>query len=165
MAAVWTLALIVVPTITREVDGELGLSPLGGFVVPIGVSLFGAASALGVASAWVMATVGHGTPIPFDAARELVVEGPYRLVRNPMAIAGVGQALGVALWTRSLSTLAIPLAGALVWQLLLRPPEERFLTERFGSSYLAYQREVRCWLPVCRSCRSRHPVASPWLSS
>ena len=40
-----------------------------------------------------MAVTGRGTPLPFDAARDLVVSGPYRLVRNPMVVAGLTQSL------------------------------------------------------------------------
>jgi len=41
------------------------------------------------------ATVGKGTPAPFDPPRHLVVAGPYRYVRNPMYI-GAGLALAGA---------------------------------------------------------------------
>jgi protein-S-isoprenylcysteine O-methyltransferase Ste14 len=154
MAVVWTLALLVLPTMARRLDVVLGLTPLDAIAAPLGAAVLAAASGLGIWSAWVMATIGQGTPIPLDAARELVVVGPYRWVRNPMAISGIGQALGLALWSRSPSTLLIPIAGVVVWTVLLRPPEERFLAERFGAAYLAYQRDVRCWVPR-RPCSSR----------
>src|SRR5271165_1838719 len=52
------------------------------------------------------ATIGKGTPAPFDPPRRLVIRGPYHYVRNPMYI-GAGLALaGAALFYRSLPLLA-----------------------------------------------------------
>jgi protein-S-isoprenylcysteine O-methyltransferase Ste14 len=39
------------------------------------------------------------------------------------------------------------LAGAAVWQLVLRPVEERDLALRFGAAYERYRRAVGCWRP------------------
>jgi len=33
---------------------------------------------------WGFAVRGKGTPLPLDPPKKLVVEGPYRIVRNPM---------------------------------------------------------------------------------
>ena len=44
-----------------------------------------------------MALIGEGTPLPAETARKLVVAGPYRYVRNPMAVAGVIQTASIGL--------------------------------------------------------------------
>src|SRR5438105_1773162 len=41
-------------------------------------------------------TRGRGTPAPYDPPRRLVVDGPYRVVRNPMYVAGVSWLIGLA---------------------------------------------------------------------
>src|SRR5438552_3638333 len=47
--------------------------------------LIAAGTALYFASAfWGFAVRGKGTPLPLDPPKKLVVEGPYRIVRNPM---------------------------------------------------------------------------------
>lgn len=101
-----------------------------------------------------MARRGGGTPLPIDAASRLVVDGPYRFVRNPMAIAGLAQALGVAIAIGSWMTLVYVAIGAAIWQWVVRPGEEPQLLRQFGGSYAAYRNAVRCWIPRAPS-RSR----------
>src|SRR5688572_5088443 len=45
---------------------------------------------LGLAGSQEFAERGHGTPIPFDPPKRLVVTGPYAYVANPMQISVVG---------------------------------------------------------------------------
>ena len=54
---------------------------------------------------------GEGTPLPLDQTNRLVVSGPYYYVRNPMAIAGIGQGLSVALIFQSLPVGIYSLLG------------------------------------------------------
>lgn len=149
IVVVWGVALGALPAIAVQVDRRLGLPRLRWRGrVPLGVVLFVAGSAVGLRSAWVMATAGRGTPIPFDAARELVVTGPYRVVRNPMAVSAIVQSTGIALALGSPTAALIPPAGAVVWNQVIRPTEEDFLEERFGDPYRRYQAAVRCWVPT-----------------
>jgi protein-S-isoprenylcysteine O-methyltransferase Ste14 len=50
------------------------------------------------------ATIGGGTPAPFDPPRRLVIRGPYRFVRNPMYIRA-----GLALASTALFYESLPL--------------------------------------------------------
>src|SRR5215472_15623011 len=50
--------------------------------------------------------IGKGTPAPIDAPKVLVVEGPYRWVRNPMYVAVLLVILGQAIVLHS-SLLAV----------------------------------------------------------
>jgi protein-S-isoprenylcysteine O-methyltransferase Ste14 len=146
----WTFFLAVVPAAIGLVEREVG--------VPVWASgelwrrlaagaMFAGASAIGLWSAAAMAIRGRGTPLPTDPAVELVTTGPYAWVRNPMAVAGLLQGLSVALYLGSGLTLAYVLIGCAIWQVAVRPQEERELLERFGERYEAYRRRVRCWLP------------------
>ena len=94
-----------------------------------------------------MVTQGQGTPLPLDQTNRLVVGGPYRWVRNPMAVAGIGQGLAVAIAAQSWFVFGYALLGAIVWQFVVRPIEERDLESRFGQEYLDYRKRVRCWIP------------------
>ena len=86
-------------------------------------------------------------PLPLDTAREIVVAGPYRHVRNPMAIGGFGQGIGVAVWLGAPAVLAYVAVVMAIWQWIARPWEERDLEERFGDRYRRYRAAVPCWLP------------------
>lgn len=95
-----------------------------------------------------MARDGEGTPLPAATARRLVVSGPYRYVRNPMALAGGIQTGSVGLLLGSWTVVAIAVAGAVAWNQLIRPAEERDLEARLGLPYAAYRDAVRCWIPT-----------------
>jgi protein-S-isoprenylcysteine O-methyltransferase Ste14 len=96
---------------------------------------------------WGFALRGKGTPLPLDPPKNLVVEGPYRVVRNPMYW-GVGSVvLGEAaiFHSRSLAELAAAfVAGVIVFVLLF---EEPALRRKFGEEYEEYCRRVPRWLP------------------
>ena len=55
--------------------------------VLLGVAMIAAGFALWLWTVWLFALVGRGTLAPWDPTRHLVVEGPYRHVRNPMIAA------------------------------------------------------------------------------
>ena len=94
-----------------------------------------------------MAIGGKGTPLPAMTASELVVRGPYRFVRNPMAVAGAAQTIGVGIMLQTWSVFVAAVGGAAFWHLVIRPVEEADLLDRFGASYEHYRRTTRCWVP------------------
>jgi protein-S-isoprenylcysteine O-methyltransferase Ste14 len=156
VALVWTAALYVGPLLLVALQRRMGWDAVAFGPSPrAGAALLLAASAAGLWSGWVLSSRGRGTPVPFDTTRELVVSGPYAHVRNPMAVTGVLQGLGVALLLGSWLVAGYSLAGGLTWQLVLRPAEERDMAAWFGAPYEAYRRSVPCWLP--RLSRWRPP--------
>ena len=91
--------------------------------------------------------IGKGTPAPIDAPKALVVEGPYRWVRNPMYIAVFSVVIGEALLFRSFLLLGYALLVAVVVHLFVVFVEEPSLHRQFGASYETYLRTVSRWLP------------------
>ena len=144
----WGTFLFVLPAIVVAIERSLGWRQFPTDTARIAaVVIFAAASALGLASALTMATRGHGTPLPYDAPRTLVTGGPYAWVRNPMAVAGMGQGAAVALWYGSIAVLAYVIAGGVFWHVVVRPVEEQDLVQAFGEPYLRYRVRVPLWWP------------------
>ena len=110
--------------------------------------VFGTASAaLAVWCLSTFATIGRGTPAPFDLARRLVIQGPYRFVRNPMYI-GAGLTLAsAAIFYVSFSVLVYAGIFFLATQLFVVWYEEPTLRRTFGQEYDAYCRQVGRWWP------------------
>jgi protein-S-isoprenylcysteine O-methyltransferase Ste14 len=145
----WSLFLGVLPAAIALVEHRWELHvPFPPAVVIAGVVLFALASVLGLWSAFAMSTRGAGTPLPSAATTRLVIDGPYRYVRNPMAIAGIIQGTAVGLVAQSWLVVGYAIAGSVVWNWLVRPLEEADLAAKFGDAYLAYRSRVRCWIPT-----------------
>jgi protein-S-isoprenylcysteine O-methyltransferase Ste14 len=93
------------------------------------------------------ATRGHGTPAPYDPPTELVVSGPYRVVRNPMYVAGVFFLLGLAFVTGAPGLVVYAAGFWLATALFVKGYEEPALRRQFGETYERYRRTVPAWLP------------------
>jgi protein-S-isoprenylcysteine O-methyltransferase Ste14 len=118
-------------------------------LVAAGVALWGSCIAL----FW----SARGTPVPFNPPRELVVTGPYALMRNPM-LAGVFACLfglGFLLHSLSMVFLWTPIFVALN-AVELKLVEEPELERRFGESFKEYRRRVPMFIPyAARSGKNR----------
>jgi len=156
----WTVFFFLGPAAAYALEGRLPLRDYR-FANPAmqtaGRLLFFCGGLLGLISAAFMVMHGEGTPLPADAPRRLVIAGPYRYVRNPMAMGSLAQGIAIALWRGSPLVGLYALAGVLGWNYLVRPWEEEDLTRRFGPPYRHYRDSVRCWIP------RRRPYAPPRL--
>lgn len=98
--------------------------------------------------------VGRGHPFSqpqlgvHPRPKRLVVEGPYRRTRNPMAFGAQMYALAVVLWFNTPGGLLLtwPLYFFL-HALLIRYSEEPGLIEIFGDEYIAYLEKVPRFFP------------------
>lgn len=91
--------------------------------------------------------LGDGTPAPWDPPQQLVLQGPYRHVRNPM-ISGIfmmllAESLILNAWSIAIWLGVFFLANAL----FIPRKEEKALEARFGETYLRYKANVPRWLP------------------
>jgi protein-S-isoprenylcysteine O-methyltransferase Ste14 len=113
----------------------------------VGMLLGACGAAVTLACILTFVSVGRGTPAPFDPPRRLVVQGPYRFVRNPMYL-GAGLALtGAALFYQSPRLFAYAGAFLAITHLFVVIYEEPTLQRSFDGEYEAYCKQVGRWWP------------------
>jgi protein-S-isoprenylcysteine O-methyltransferase Ste14 len=147
------VAVLVPLVILISTGSEVGWGLGGGaavLTVLLGLALISAGFGLWLWTVRLFARVGEGTLAPWDPPRRLVIEGPYRHVRNPMISAVLAVLLGEAALFGSLPLLiwfgcffALNCAGFKLY-------EEPSLERRFGDDYRSYKRNVPIWLPSAR---------------
>jgi protein-S-isoprenylcysteine O-methyltransferase Ste14 len=93
---------------------------------------------------------GRGTPAPVDPPEELVVQGLYRYVRNPMYLGALLVLAGHYLWFQKRWLLLYMSALFSAFHSFVVFYEEPTLLHRFGSSYQRYKQDVPRWLPRIR---------------
>lgn len=152
------LSVVILPVtmtvlVPWSIGRRTGTSPRVGTDLPqltiqfAGLVLLGLGLALFVASLRQFIVRGRGTLAPWDPPTHLVVEGPYRYVRNPM-ISGIAFVLfGEALLLLSPAHLLWASLFLLVNLIYIPLLEEPPLEIRFGDSYREYCRQVPRILP------------------
>lgn len=129
---------------THMVIGEpwilMGLEIVGLMIYVIGYLLM----------AWALVTLGGNYQLGGSAPRsddEMVLAGPYRLIRHPMYSAALCISLGLACLVQSLVAFAL-FCIYLVLIIALVPVEEDGLRQAYGTRYLSYQRKVKKLVPL-----------------
>lgn len=136
--------------------------PVPGPLLFLGLPILFAGVAIYFWTVWAFISVGHGTPLPLDPPRTLVVHGLYRAVRNPMALGFCLLFVGEAVAFDALQILAYAAVLFCVIHLFIVFIEEPGLKRRFDASYEAYCQSAPRWIPrlaaLRRSSRDvRHP--------
>ena len=155
VAAVMVPALIILfgkgPEVGWGLGGVTALAP-----VLAGIALIAAGLAMWAWTVRLFAGIGKGTLAPWDPTRRLVVEGPYRRVRNPMISAVLGILLGEAVLLGSIGIAIWATAFAAVNTAHFILGEEPGLERRFGDQYTEYKRHVPRWVPRRTPWSPRH---------
>ena len=88
-----------------------------------------------------------GTPvIPFKPSTALVVDGPYRISRNPIYLGMAALYVGLAfLFGLMWALLFMPFVLIAVDRLVIAR-EEPYLERKFGQDYVEYKKRVRRWI-------------------
>jgi len=154
--AIFVSVLLLVLLASRFVDRVLALPGLlpGATGASIGTALLAGGLALW---SWSFALF-RGKGIPVNPPRELVTNGPYAWLRNPMLL-GLWLALlglGFLLHSVALVFLGTPavVAATIIELKLVEEPE---LERRLGPAYKRYKADVPMFIP--RRPSSRHEVS------
>lgn len=100
---------------------------------------------------WDFTFKGHGTPVPTDPPKELVVTGPYRYVRNPIYVGVLGIFLGHFLRFGYWALLLYMIFAFIGVHVFVVFYEEPTLKRKFGAAYEEYLRRVPRWIPKIRT--------------
>ncbi len=97
---------------------------------------------------WARFTIGRNWSgdVTIKADHELVLHGPYRIVRHPIYSGITLALLGTAIAMGEVRGLLAVVLGIVAWRIKW-PSEERFMLEEFGDRYADYRRRVSALIP------------------
>lgn len=153
IAALPFLAAVLIPIWIARGNGvrpALGTTTTHLLVQVVGLGMVLLGLSLFVSSLRRFATNGKGTLAPWDPPRNLVIDGPYRYVRNPMISGVVFVLFGEALMLLSGPHVQWALIFLVINFIYIPLLEEQQLKARFGEAYLEYCRHVPRLLPRLR---------------
>jgi protein-S-isoprenylcysteine O-methyltransferase Ste14 len=96
---------------------------------------------------WEFFSAGRGTLAPIDPPKNLVIQGLYRYVRNPMYVSVVTILLGESIFFMSRPILIEAGIFFVMANLFVAFYEEPALRQQFGDSYEKYKQSVGRWIP------------------
>lgn len=99
---------------------------------------------------WTMilfAKIGKGTAAPWSPPKNLVVEGPYCYVRNPMITAVLTILISESLLLSSMAIFSLVVVFFIINSIYFPLVEEKGLIKRFGDDYILYKNNVPRWIP------------------
>jgi protein-S-isoprenylcysteine O-methyltransferase Ste14 len=148
-ALFWYGAVIIMILLAPIVDRAIGFRmaiPLA-LRLPVGIILL----IIGVPTIfWTITRFVRikGSPIPFNPPPALVVNGLYRIVRNPMHVGWTVLLIGVAVLMQSFTLLVIFIPLFIIVHIVyLKFVEEKELEKKFGQAYIDYKKKVPMFFP------------------
>ena len=141
---IWALAYMLIAAGASYLAGWPRVPGLPLVWLAVGLIVFG--FTLAVAAAVLFRREGTELNPTSTANRKLVTSGPFRLMRNPMYLALVIVASGVALWVGTGPMFLAPIAIFATANWVHVPFEEQKMRRQFGEAFDAYARKVRRWI-------------------
>lgn len=92
-------------------------------------------------------TIGKGTLAPWAAPKHLVVEGPFKIARNPMITGILSILTAESLILNSINLFYWMIIFFIVNCIYFKLFEEKQLENKFGREYWEYKQKVPMWIP------------------
>ena len=92
-------------------------------------------------------TIGKGTLAPWAAPKHLVVEGPFKIVRNPMITGILSILTAESLILNSINLFYWMIIFFIVYCIYFKLFEEKQLENKIGREYWEYKQKVPMWIP------------------
>lgn len=121
-----------------------GLGSANGLALSVGLTFVAIGFALAALSVRRFRLAGTSV-VPGQPSTALVVEGPYRVTRNPIYIGFVLVYFGVAVMLTSVWVLLLLIPVAVILQRGVVEREEDHLERQFGETYRQYKARVPRW--------------------
>lgn len=112
--------------------------------------------------AWGSGCAGRHTRTARIEAPELVTDGPFAYMRNPIYGGTICIGLGMAALIGDPKAYALAAGALILLYLGIVPAEEAFLSKQFGAAYARYRAEVPRFLPRLRPWPGRVRQAFHW---
>lgn len=143
--------LITVPLLiyffTQENHSSLLASQPSWITISIGILTLIAGLTLMYQTISLFYNKGKGTLAPWNPTQKLVVEGPYRYVRNPMISGVLCILIAETLFLKSAYIFCWALFFFVINYTYFIVKEEPDLVKRFGADYENYKENVPRWIP------------------
>jgi len=89
----------------------------------------------------------HKTTVePGKKSQKLVLEGPFKISRNPMYLGMVLILIGTSVILRSLITFLFPIVFIIIIETIFIPIEEKDMEKVFRKEYQNYKNKIRRWI-------------------
>ena len=137
---------IVIPLIILFIC-EYEYTYSGAVFLIIGVSFLILGAFLAIWAMILFQRIGRGTLAPWAATKKLVIEGPYKYVRNPMIIGVLLILTGEAFILNTRFIFYWMLTFFIINCIYFKLFEEKQLEKNFGVEYLEYKKNVPMWFP------------------
>ncbi len=139
--------IVIIPCLILYFCGFSYSNP-GFFSIIIGIISFFTGMYLLIVTCLLFHKIGKGTLAPWNETKHLVVEGPYKIVRNPMILGVMMILLAEAFLLNSYAILMYLIIFFVINTVYFKMYEEKKLIQKFGDEYIRYRNEVPMWLPM-----------------
>ena len=88
-----------------------------------------------------------GTTVkPYLKPSQLILDGPFKISRNPMYLGMLMILAGTSILLKSVILLSIPVLYFIVMNIFYIRKEEQAMLQEFGPEYVSYKKKVRAWI-------------------